>query len=114
MIKIPSLFDCAISQKCNDVHQNAIDNGWWDSDRNDGELIALIHSELSEVLEALREGNPPSEKIPEFSGAEEELADTVIRIMDMAAARNYRLGEAIEAKIAYNLTREHRHGGKAF
>jgi len=96
------------------VHGNAIDNGWWDSERNDGELIALIHSELSEALEALREGNPPSKKIPEFSATEEELADAVIRIMDMAAARNYRLGEAIEAKISYNLTREYRHGGKMF
>jgi len=30
-----------IVQEC--VHQNAIDHGWWDNDRNDGELIALVH-----------------------------------------------------------------------
>lgn len=82
--------------------------------RRDGELIALIHSEPSEALEGLRHGNGPSDKIPEFNAAEEELADTVIRIADMCAARGWRLGEAIEAKIEYNQGRSHRHGGKKF
>ena len=47
-------------------------NGWWSWDRNDGELIALMHSELSEALEGLRHKNPKSDKIPEFSSVEEE------------------------------------------
>jgi NTP pyrophosphatase (non-canonical NTP hydrolase) len=83
-------------------------------DRNDGELLALIHSEVSECLEFLRHGNGPSDHIPEFSGAEEELADVVIRILDMSCARGWRVGEAILAKRAFNARREHRHGGKAF
>ena len=36
------------------VHNNAKEKGWWDEERNDGEMIALMHSELSEALEALR------------------------------------------------------------
>jgi NTP pyrophosphatase (non-canonical NTP hydrolase) len=96
------------------VHAMAKDKGWWDDDRSDGELIALQHSELSEALEGLRMGNPASEKIPEYSSAEEELADVVIRIMDMCGARGWDLGGAIMAKIRYNAGRPHKHGGKKF
>lgn len=78
--------------------------------RNEAELIALIHSELSECLDALRHGNPPSEHIPEFSAVCEELADTVIRVCDYAGGRGHPLGEAIIAKLAFNKTRPHKHG----
>lgn len=95
------------------VHANAVDKGFWDTDRNDGELIALMHSELSETLEALRHGNPASIKAPEFSAVEEELADVVIRVMDMAAGRGWNVAGAIIAKMEYNASREKMHG-KAF
>jgi NTP pyrophosphatase (non-canonical NTP hydrolase)/cell division protein FtsB len=116
-----------------EVHEWAQGKGWW-QERGDlwkvagrhvdskfqnftksviqSSLIALIHSELSEALEAIRHGNPPDDKIPEFTGLEAELADTVIRIHDMAGAYKLRVGEAIEAKMAFNHTREHKHGGK--
>lgn len=97
-----------------DVHQNARDKGWWDTDRNDGELLALMHSELSEALEALRAGNPPDDKVPAFSGVTVELADVVIRIMDYAEARGFSVAGAIVAKIEFNKSRERMHGGKKF
>lgn len=97
-----------------DVHENAVNKGFWPPEgRNDGEIIALIHSELSETLEGIRAGNPPDDKLPEFTSAEVELADVVIRIMDMAVARQWRVAEAIEAKMAFNKTRAFKHG-KAF
>ena len=101
----------AVAQEVNHI---AIEKGWWKGERNEGELIALMHSELSEALEAIRNGNPPDDKIPEFTGVETELADVIIRIMDMAAAKGYRVGEAVIAKINYNKNRPYKHGGKKF
>ena len=96
------------------VHQNAKDHGWWEDQRSDGELIALQHSELSEALEAMRKGNPDSVKIPGHCHAVEELADTVIRIMDHCESRGWNLFKAIVAKHEFNKGRGYKHGGKAF
>lgn len=71
--------------------------------------LMLMVSELGEALEALRK-NAPSDKIPGFTGEEEELADCVIRILDHSKHYNLRLGQAIIAKIAYNEGRPFRHG----
>ena len=48
----------SFNELATDVHENAVQHGWWEKDRSNGELIALMHSELSEALEALRNGNP--------------------------------------------------------
>lgn len=111
---IANLFVSSFNQLAGEIHQTAVSKGWWDTERNNGEIIALMHSELSEALEAIRHGNPPDDKLPEFTGAEAELADVIIRIMDMAPGRGWRIAEAVVAKMAYNRTRPHKHGGKAF
>ncbi len=111
---IKSNFPKQFNLLAEEIHNLAIEKGWWDKERNDGELLALIHSELSKCLEFLRQGNPSDDKIPDFCGGVAELADTVIRCIDMAVAREWDLGSAILHKHEYNKTREVRHGGKLF
>ena len=91
------------------AHQNAIAHGWWEEERSFGEIVALMHSELSEALEYDRIGDVPSEHIPDFRGVEEELADVIIRIFDYAGHKHLRLGEAIIAKMQFNESRPYKH-----
>ena len=92
------------------VHENAQAKGFWDTDRNFGEMVALIHSEVSEALEAHRHGNPPDDKLPGYNGVTVELADTIIRIMDLSAAKRMHVAEAIIDKTLFNQGRIYKHG----
>ena len=92
------------------IHQNARDKGFYETPPNDLERFALMHSEISEACEGVRHGNPASEHIPNFSAVEEEMADTIIRILDYSVYRGLHIGEAILAKHEFNKTRPHRHG----
>ena len=97
------------------VHRIAKDKGWWDrGERNNGEMIALIHSEASEALEVLRKYPLADSDNIDALAIEEELADVVIRVMDMAAGRGWNVAEAIIKKAEHNKGRTYRHGGKKF
>lgn len=81
---------------------------WWPEEvrtRNKGEAIALMHSELSEALEAERK-DLMDDKLPERKGAEVELVDCLIRIFDYAYAFGYDLEGAFHDKMAFNAVRE--------
>ena len=103
-------------------------------DRNDAELLMLIVSELGEALEALRKGDRQISKkdynnlkVKEIGGViiggfkfprwkkdtfEDELADAVIRILDLAEARGIDLEWQIMKKLEYNKSRPYKHGKK--
>lgn len=74
--------------------------------------LMLVVSELSEACEAHREGNPKCTRpnMGEFSHVEEELADAVIRILQIAGEHNFRVVDAIIAKMEFNETRPVKHG----
>lgn len=91
-------------------HKAAYDAGWWAGVDKDSKLVfatklCLIHSEISEAMEANRKGLM-DDKLSDRYGEEVELADAVIRIFDLAGAMGYDLGEAIDEKMAYNAVRE--------
>lgn len=77
------------------------------------QLNALIQSEGGEALEGMRK-DLPSDKCPGFTNEEEEYADQIIRIMDMAQARGLRIGQCVPEKMRVNAGRERMHGGKKF
>ena len=99
---------------------------WWQDkqgnriERNKGELLCLIHSEISEAMEGERK-NLMDDKLPDRRMAEVELVDAMIRIFDYAGAFGYDLEGAYQAKLAFNAARDdHKHenrfkeGGKSW
>jgi NTP pyrophosphatase (non-canonical NTP hydrolase) len=84
---------------------------WWHNpatgervERNVGELLMLVTSELGEALEGHRKGIADAH-LPERPSFEVEIADAVIRLFDMAGGLGLDLAGAFEAKLAYNATR---------
>lgn len=84
---------------------------WWQDpktgkriERNKGEMIALMHSELSEALEGVRK-NKMDDHLPHRLSEEVELADLLIRALDYIGAFNLDIGGALIEKIDYNTTR---------
>ena len=117
------------------IHEDAKRKGFWDSERETGTLLMLCVSELSEAVEADRKGRyadlkaynecekaddifESDKEVYELSSFqslikdtfEDELADTVIRILDLCCARGTDLEKHINLKLKYNRSRERMHG----
>lgn len=87
-----------------EIHELAISKGWYKSEIGVPELLCLIHSEVSEALEAYRDFDDTL--------MAEELADVAIRLMDMAEYLDVDLQAEILRKHEKNRGRPWRHGGK--
>lgn len=100
-----------LSQVGDEIHANKLRHGWkvttsedWEDQHEIPAVLALIHSEVSEALEAFRKNNK--------ANFQEELADIGIRLIGLSHGMGIDLKAAILAKVEKNRTREHRHGGK--
>lgn len=112
----------SLAEWADEIAENNIKLGWrGESDnRTFGDEIALIHSEVSEALEAYRNWGladvtplePLPGGLPKPEGVGSELADVLIRVIDTAYWRGIDLEAEVERKIAFNKTRTFRHGGK--
>lgn len=117
-----------------EIHENARAKGFWDKERNLGEMLCLIHSEISEAMEADRTGNYYDQgsnddhdichseyNDEEWMGwfkkhvknkFEDELSDVVIRVLDLCHHKGIDLEWHIKQKMRYNSMRPHMHGKK--
>lgn len=104
---------------CSVVHKSACDKGFWREDIGSNKpdtqecavKSALIHGEVSEFVEAIRKPQMlPDKHLKNRANYEVELADIVIRVMDLAEALRVDLAGAILEKIQFNKTREPMHG----
>lgn len=119
-----------ITELVTKAHENAKRKGFYDQEKNIGEALMLIVSELSEALEADRHGRRSKKtwelvnhRVVDCTGLkphdfacevkdtlEDELADAAIRIADLAGYLGIDLEAHVIAKMAYNETRPQKHG----
>ena len=105
-----------INDLCKKAYKNSVEHGFWKADRDFGEIIALMHTELSEAFEEYRQGRELNETYYEDSGkpcgVPSELADVIIRIFDFCGGNDIDLEKIILEKMEYNKSRPYKHGGK--
>lgn len=98
------------------VHTTAQSKGFW-RDRDEKFYVAtklgLITTEVAEAIEADRK-KLKDKDLPQYDGVAVELADVVIRALDLMTGLGYNPEEVIQAKADFNDGREHMHGGKAY
>jgi NTP pyrophosphatase (non-canonical NTP hydrolase) len=96
------------------LHETAVEKGFWPYEIDTNIVctkLALVHSEVTEVLEAIRKNKPTTEIV-------EEIADILIRTLDLyAALRNHEwvtesLDEVFEEKVNTNKGRPRLHGNR--
>lgn len=117
----------SINELAKEIHENAKSKGFYDKEVPLAESLLLIHAEVSEACEASRKGKFSPEltenniKISniifkeEFekyfkNTLEDEIADVIIRCLDLSAYRGIDIESHIKAKMRYNSTREKMHG----
>lgn len=125
-IRLRMLTDTRLKSLQAETHAVAREKGWYDDDAPTDlstvvEKLCLIHSEVSEALEVLRgvksvsDLNPTPSTVPAGSkpiGFGSELADVVIRTLDLASYLGIDLESEVIQKHEYNKSRSYRHGGK--
>jgi NTP pyrophosphatase (non-canonical NTP hydrolase) len=101
----------SIHDLVDECHGRSVLAGWYQNpatgeplERNVGEMLALIHSEVSEALEGVRK-NLNDAHLYHRKSVEVELADALIRICDLAGHLKLDLGGAYHEKLLYNATR---------
>lgn len=113
----------ALNSLAKQVFEAAREKGWHPDDYADTQekiddymprACANITGEVSELWEAYRRAklNEWCDKNINLTCLEEECADIVIRALDTAAKLSVNIGNAVEAKLAYNATRPFRHGNR--